>query len=161
VVRETERRQQWEAWRAGRTPVVSMGVRLSFMGEGAHAGPVTGSEVDVNFIRSTVRVGLSSFAGVRRLADRRDLLFVESVALGVTYAFRWSPFLLARFGMGALLSERFGEDTVHLLRAMGFEAGFDCRAGAHAIITPAIGYTRYSIADAGWDSVSLKISVGF
>ena len=147
-------------WAQG-APLTSVGVRLSWMGEGKDAGPLTGAEVDFNLVKTDVRVGLSTFLGVRVLSDRGDLMMLESISIGMQRRWRYSPYIVARAGVGVLISNRFGEDVSHLVRAIGVEAGVDSRVTESLVITPSVGYVGYAINDAFWSSVTMKISIGF
>jgi hypothetical protein len=155
------RRRERDALFSAHVPAVSMGSRLFFMGEGDSPGVTPGVEVDANLIRTNVRVGLTSFVGVRHIGNRRDLLFQENIALGIQHPWHLSPFLLFRAGLGVMLSERFGEQNAYLVRTIGVDVGMDCRIGKMLMLSPSIGYTRLAVSAAGWDTVSLKVSVGF
>jgi hypothetical protein len=147
-------------WGRG-APLTSVGVRIAWMGEGDDPGPVTSAEIDVNFSKVAVRAGLSSSIGVRSLAHRADLLFVESVSFGAQLPWRFSPYVLARAGIGALATNRFGEDLAYLVRSLGAEAGLDCRVTRWFVVTPALGYALFAIDDAYWHSFTARLSVGF
>jgi hypothetical protein len=155
---ESLRRQS--LWGRG-APLTSVGVRLSWMGEGGDPGLVTSAEIDVNLVKTKVRVGLSSSIGVRSLEARDDLLFVESVTLGAQLPWRFSPYVVARAGVGALVTNRFGEDLTYVVRALGVEAGLDCRLTRWLVVTPSFGYTSYAIDAAHWNSFTAKLAIGF
>lgn len=180
---ETRRRRMWEGrqrraeeerraaegfeslmrtslWGRG-APLTSVGARFSWMGEGDDSGPVSSAEIDVNLLKTRVRVGLSSSIGVRALDHRDDLLFVESVSAGVQLPWRFSPYIVARAGVGGLVQNRFGRDLVYVVRAFGAEAGLDCRVTRTLVVTPSFGYTSYGIDNAIWNSFTAKLSVGF
>ncbi|MDD5308565.1 MAG: hypothetical protein PHU25_14685 [Deltaproteobacteria bacterium] len=142
-------------------PLVSLGYRVSFMGEGRDAGPVHGAEIDVNPSRTYLRAGFSTFVGVRALDRQNELLFMEHVTVGVEWPWRFAPFALLRAGIGGLASRRFGEDSVALVRSIGTEVGVDCHLGLGTILSPSVGYVRYMVNDAYWNSVTAKISIGF
>ncbi|HUT78327.1 MAG TPA: hypothetical protein VM285_11600, partial [Polyangia bacterium] len=152
-----DRKSLWE--RAA--PLIAVGVRLSWMGEDGHPGPLAGAEIDFNPIKTRLRVGLSSFIGVRRLVDRGELAFIEHVSAGLQIPWRYSPYLLARGGIGVLAGERFFEPVNHLLRTVGVDIGIDCHITDAIVVTPVIGYARYVINDAYWDSATLRLGVGF
>jgi hypothetical protein len=122
---------------------------------------VSSAEIDVNLMKTKVRVGLSSSIGVRSLAHRDDLLFVESVSLGAQLPWRFSPYVLARAGVGALAANRFGEDLIYVVRSLGAEVGLDCRLTRWLVVTPSFGYTSYAIDAAHWNSFTAKLSIGF
>jgi hypothetical protein len=147
-------------WGRG-APLTSVGVRLSWMGEGDEPGVVSSAEIDVNLVKTKLRVGLSSSIGVRSLPHRDDLLFVESVSLGVQLPWRFSPYVLARAGVGALATNRFGEDITYVVRSLGAEVGLDCRVARWLVVTPSLGYVSYGIDNARWDGFTAKLSVGF
>jgi len=147
-------------WGRG-APLTSVGVRFSWMGEGDEPGLVSSAEIDVNLVKTKVRVGLSSSIGVRSLPHRDDLLFVESVSLGAQLPWRFSPYILARAGVGGLATNRFGEDLIHVVRALGVEVGLDCRVMRWLVVTPSFGYASYAIDAAHWNSFTAKLSVGF
>jgi hypothetical protein len=175
ALEEQRRDSLLDEWRSGRerswrhrktlweraAPLTAVGVRLSWMGEDRHPGPLAGAEIDFNPIKTRLRVGLSSFIGVRRLAERGELAFLEHVSVGLQIPWRWSPYLLARAGIGVLAAERFGEPVNHLVRSIGAEAGLDCHITDAMVITPVIGYARYVIDDVYWESVTLRLGVGF
>jgi hypothetical protein len=147
-------------WGRG-APLTSVGARLSWMGEGDDPGPVSAAEIEVNLVKTRLRVGLSSSIGVRSLPSRDDLLFVESVTIGAQLPWRFSPYVLARFGVGGLSTNRFGEELLHVVRAVGAEAGIDCRPARWLVVTPSLGYVTYAIDNARWHSFTAKLSVGF
>jgi len=180
---ETRRRRMWEGrqrraeeerravegfeslrrtslWGRG-APLTSVGVRFSWMGEGGDPGPVSSAELDVNLVKTKIRVGLSSSIGVRSLSHRDDLLFLESVSLGAQLPWRFSPYVLVRAGVGGLVENRFGEDLIDVVRSLGAEVGLDCRATRWLVITPSFGYASYAIDAAHWNSFTAKLSVGF
>lgn len=141
-------------------PLMSIGGRLSWMGEAKNPGPVTGAEIDLNLLRGNIRMGLSSFIGIRHIS-RNEMIFLESITVGMQYPWRFAPYILGRFGVGVIVSRRFGYDVTELVRGFGFDAGVDCRVSKAFIVTPSVGYVRYGISEATWDSVSLKIAIGF
>lgn len=142
-------------------PLTSLGVRMWWMGEGTRSGPVTSAEIDINLLKTRLRVGLSTAIGVRALEERNDLVFLEHITLGVQKPWRYSPFLLARGGIGALVTNRFDENLTYLVRSIGLEGGLDSRVTESVVISSSFGYARYMIDDAYWDSFTMKISVGF
>jgi hypothetical protein len=142
-------------------PLVALGGRMAFMPEGESPGRLAGMEIDVNFLRGAVRLGLSGFAGGRRVGDRRDMIVNGSLTVGFQQVGRFAPFVLGRFGIGVLMQERFGEGVVDLLRNMGVEAGVDCRLRGGFAITPSVGFIQYAVNDVTWNSAALKLSVGF
>jgi hypothetical protein len=154
---QRDRRSLWE--RAA--PLTAVGVRLSWLGGDGHPGPLTGAEIDLNPVRSRLRIGLSSFLGVRQLADRGELVFLEHLSAGLQFPWRWSPYLVIRGGIGALATERFGESLHHLLWSVGVEAGLDCHLSGSMVLTPVVGYSRYVMNDAYWDTLTLRLGVGF
>jgi len=147
-------------WTQG-APLTSVGGRISWMGEGESPGLVSGAEIDFNVVKNVIRVGLSSFIGIRKLDDRRDLIFLEHVSVGFQKPWRYSPYIVARGGLGALFTSRFGEDLTYLVRSIGAEAGIDCRITRSIVITPSFGYTRHMIDEAYWNSYTMKLSIGF
>lgn len=169
------REREFQDWRAGQqlaavrqralwergAPLTSVGVRLSWMGEASSSGPVTGAEIDVNLLKTVFRVGLSTMIAVRALDDRDDMVFLESLSVGIQRPWRFSPFLLARGSIGALVTDRFAENLTYLVRSVGIEAGLDSRVTESVVISVSAGYVRYMIDDAYWNSGALKISLGF
>jgi hypothetical protein len=147
-------------WGRG-APLTSVGVRFSWMGEGDDPGLVSSAEIEVNLVKTKVRVGLSSSIGVRALSHRDDLLFLESVSLGAQLPWRFSPYALVRAGVGGLVTNRFGEDLIGVVRSLGVEVGLDCRVTRWLVVTPSFGYASYAIDAARWDSFTAKLSVGF
>jgi len=147
-------------WGRG-APLTSVGARFSWMAEGDDPGLVSSAEIDVNLVKTKVRVGLSSSIGVRALERRDDLLFVESVSLGAQLPWRFSPYIVARAGVGALVTNRFGEDLTYVVRTLGAEAGLDCRLTRWLVVSPSFGYAMYAIDAAHWNSFTARLSVGF
>jgi len=147
-------------WGRG-APLTSVGMRLSWMEEAADAGQVTGAELDFNLSKTKVRVGLSTFIGIRRLSERGDLVFLENVSVGMQYPWRFSPYIVARGGLGTLISNRFGVDITYLIRTLGLEGGVDCRITKAIVITPSFGYIRCAIDNVYWNSFTAKLAVGF
>jgi hypothetical protein len=142
-------------------PLTSLGIRIWWMGEGERSGPVTSAEIDINLLKSKLRIGLSTAIGVRSLEERNDLVFMEHVTIGAQKPWRYSPFLLARGGIGALVSNRFDENLTYLVRSIGLEGGLDNRVTNSVVISASFGYARYMVDEAYWDSFTFKVSVGF
>ncbi|MBN2715812.1 MAG: hypothetical protein JXX14_08150 [Deltaproteobacteria bacterium] len=153
---DDEEKALWEK----AAPLVSIGTRLSLMGEARQPGPLVGAEIDLNMLRSNIRVGLSSFIGVRYVS-RNELMFLESFSIGVQRPWRYSPYISGRFGIGGIVSYRFGENVLNRVRGLGVDAGVDCHVSHAVTITPAVGYVRYAIERVTWDSVAIKIALGF
>lgn len=147
-------------WTRG-APLTSLGLRLSWMGEGRDGGPVAGAEAEINPLRSWIRVGGSLFFGVRSLSSRDETLFLARATVGIQRPWRYSPYLVAAGGLGVLMASRFGEDLAYFVRSLGVEGGMDCHATRNIVITPSLGWVRYSVEDAHWDSFTVKVSVGF
>jgi hypothetical protein len=152
--------RQRELWGRG-APLTSVGVRVSWMGEGDGSGPITGAEIDLNLLKTVIRVGLSTMIGVRSLEERNDIVFLEHLSLGVQKPWRYSPFVVARGGIGALVSNRFDENLTYLIRSVGVEAGLDNRVTESVVVSSSFGYVRYMVDEAYWNSFTLRISVGF
>ena len=142
-------------------PLSSMGLRLSWMGDAYSSGPLAGPEIEINLLKNRARLGLSTFVGIRSLKTRGDLVFLQSVAIGIQKPWRYSPYVLARAGVGALLSNRFGADITYLMRTLGVETGADCRISKSFVITPSVGYIRFAVNDVHWNSVTIKLTTGF
>lgn len=142
-------------------PLTSLGYRMFWMPEDGHPGIVSTAEIDLNLARYRLRAGFSSLIGVRSLPSRDELIFLEHITIGFQWPWRFSPFVIARGGVGALASERFGEDLVYLVTSVGVEAGIDSWVNPWMAIAPSLGYTRCMIDNAYWDSFTFKISVGF
>ncbi len=147
-------------WGRG-APIASLGARVSWMGEGSDPGFISGPEIDINILRRKIRLGLSTTMGFRILPDRTDMIFMEHVSVGVQLPWRFSPYLIVKMGLGPLASNRFGNDLTYLVRALGAESGLDCRVARSLVITPSVGYVRYVVDDAYWNSFTAKIAVGF
>ena len=147
-------------WGKG-APIASLGARVSWMGEGSDPGFITGPEIDINILRKKIRLGLSTTMGFRILPDRTDMIFMEHVSAGIQLPWRFSPYLIAKAGLGPLVSNRFGNDLTYLVRSLGAESGLDCRVNRALVITPSVGYVRYVVDDAYWNSFTAKIAVGF
>jgi hypothetical protein len=147
-------------WGKG-APTASLGARVSWMGEGSDPGFITGPEIDINILRKKIRLGLSTTIGFRILPDRTDMIFMEHVSAGIQLPWRFSPYLIVKAGLGPLASNRFGNDLTYLVRSFGAESGLDCRVNRVLVITPSVGYVRYVVDDAYWNSFTAKISVGF
>lgn len=147
-------------WGKG-APIASIGARISWMGEGNDPGFISGPEIDINVLRKKVRLGLSTTIGFRTLVDRTDMIFMEHVSVGLQLPWRFSPYLIARMGLGPLVSNRFGTDLTYLVFALGAESGLDCRVTRSLVITPSVGYVRYLVDGAYWNSFTGKVSVGF
>jgi hypothetical protein len=142
-------------------PLTSIGFRMSWMGEGEDAGPLSTFEIDLNLARYRFRAGLSSLVGLRSLDTRDELVFLEHISLGFQWPSRFSPYIVARGGVGMLVTERFGADLVYLMSSAGVEMGIDCWLSPWIAVTPSLGYARYIVSGAYWDSFTFKISVGF
>jgi len=142
-------------------PLASIGMRLSWMGEGTDSGPVAGAEMEFNPLKGRFRLGGALFLGARNLTDREDALFLGTLSVGLQRPWRYSPYLIARGGIGALMSNRSGEDLTYLAASVGVEGGIDSRVTRSLVITPSLGYVRHYVRDAHWDSFTVKLSVGF
>jgi hypothetical protein len=147
-------------WGRG-APLVSAGLRISWMREGDDPGPVASAEIDVNFAKTALRAGLSSAIGVRSLSHRDDLVFMESVSVGAQLPWRFSPYVVGRAGIGALATNRFGQDMTYVVRSLGAEVGLDCRIARWLVVTPSLGYAVLAVDSAYWNSFTARLSVGF
>ena len=142
-------------------PITSLGARLFFMGEGRHPGPVSGAEIDVQLSRYRLRAGFSTFLGIRALEDRNELIFLESLSVGAQIPSRFSPFIIAKGGIGLAAVERFETDRAYLLTSIGTEAGVDAWVNPWLSIAPSIGFVRTTMDNVYWYSVTFKLAVGF
>ncbi len=142
-------------------PLTSLGYRLFWMREGNDAGLVNAAEIDFNLARYRLRAGLSTLIGVRVLPTRDELVFLEHLAAGFQWPWRFSPYVVIRGGVGIMASERFGEQLVYLLTSLGAEVGVDSWITPWMAVTPSFGYVRCMLDNAYWDSFTFKISVGF
>jgi hypothetical protein len=142
-------------------PITSVGARLFWMPEGPHAGPVGAAEIDANLARYRLRAGLSSLIGVRALKTRSELVFIESVSIGFQWPRRYSPFIIARGGIGLTAGERFKESQIYMMTALGAEVGMDTWLNPWIAISPSLGYMRCIVNNAYWHSFTAKLSVGF
>jgi hypothetical protein len=178
---ESQRNERWQkdtSLRAARTqdkkgderrrllsslaaPITSLGARILWLPEGPHPGPVGATEIDVNLARYRLRAGLSSLLGVRGVKIRNELIFIQTVTLGFQWPRRLSPFLVARGGVGLTATERFGEDQVYLMTALGAEGGMDAWISPWIAVSPSLGYMRCTVNNAYWHSFTAKVSVGF
>lgn len=142
-------------------PLTSLGFRMFWMGEGNDPGAVNAIEIDLNLARYRFRVGLSTLIGVRSLPGRNELVFLEHVALGFQWPWRYSPFIVVRGGVGVSANERFGVSFVNLLTSVGVDIGVDSWITPWIAITPTVGYTRTMLDNAYWNSFTFKIAMGF
>lgn len=141
--------------------LTSLGVRFFWLGEGNDPGTTSGAEIELGLMRKELRLGLSSFFGVRLVRSRSDLVFVERVNVGYQYLGRFSPYIVAQAGLGAMATERFGVERVLLARSLGFELGLDAWVAGRLGVSPSLGFTRFVVEDAYWHSFTMKVSVGF
>jgi hypothetical protein len=156
--RDLERRRLYNKRGA---PLTSMGFRVLWMAEGNDPGPVGGAEIDLNLARYRFRAGLSMLLGLRDLDARDELIFLGNVSIGVQSLQRFSPFIVARGGLGMMKTERFQIDQVYLITSLGVDVGLDSWVTPWLAITPSVGYMRCAIDGAYWHSVTGKLSIGF
>lgn len=142
-------------------PLTSLGYRMFWMGEENDPGPVNTVEIDLNLARYRFRAGLSTLIGVRTLSGRNELVFLEHVALGFQYPWRYSPYIIARGGVGVLANERFGVSFVNLITSLGAEIGIDSWVTPWIAITTSVGYVRTMMNNAYWNSFTFKVALGF
>lgn len=142
-------------------PIASLGGRVFFMGEEDHLGPVSGAEIDFQLARYHLRAGFSTFLGIRALEARNELVFLESLSIGAQIPSRFSPFFIAKGGLGMIATERFETDQAYLLTAFGAEAGLDAWVHPWLSITPSFGFMRCTVNNAYWNSFTFKLAVGF
>jgi hypothetical protein len=142
-------------------PITSLGARIFFLGEEDHAGPVSGAEIDIHLARYRLRAGLSTFLGIRALSERNELVFLEGLTVGAQLPGRFSPFIIARGGLGMVAAERFSMDQYYLLTAFGTEVGLDAWVHPWLSISPSVGFVRCTIENAYWNSFTAKIAFGF
>ena len=143
-------------------PITSLGARIFFMGEGRHPGPVSGAEIDLQLARYRLRAGFSTFLGIRALNSRNELIFLESLSVGAQIPARFSPFIIAKGGLGMAAADRFETDRAYLLTSLGMEAGMDAWVHPWLSITPSLGFIRTTMNnDVYWYSVTFKLAVGF
>ena len=139
-------------------PLTSLGFRMFWMGEGNDSGPVGSGEIEVNLARYWFRGGLSTLFGTRSVQERSDFLFLSHLSAGFQWPNRFSPFLVARGGLGLL---SISSNQNHLLGSVGFDGGVDSWITPKIAISVSVGYKRLITEEAHWDSVSYRISVGF
>ena len=142
-------------------PLTSLGGRIFWMGESNYPGPVGAAEIDVNIIRYKVRAGMSTLLGIRALNSRNDLVFLESLNIGMQWPGRFSPYVIAKGGVGVLATSRSGVDDAYLLSAFGTETGIDVWLHPWLAITPSVGYMISFTNDKYWNSFTCKVAVGF
>lgn len=142
-------------------PIASLGARVFFMGEEKHIGPVSGAEIDLQLARYRLRAGFSTFLGIRALAARNELVFLESLSIGVQIPSRFSPFIIAKGGLGMIATERFETDRAYLLTGFGAEVGIDSWIHPWLSITPSLGFMRSTVNNAYWNSFTFKLAIGF
>jgi hypothetical protein len=159
--RQRRRRLNYSQRQNSGMPFVSFGGRLAFMGYKKSAGPVIGSEVQMNFADRYFRTGISTFAGVRQAGGKNDMLLMETLEVGVHRPWRFAPYVVARFGVGAMFSQSFGEPQTYLVPSVGVEAGIDARITAGLVGGVSMGYLRYTTDGVHWNSATLKFHVGF
>lgn len=142
-------------------PLASLGVRMLWLGESGHPGPVGLGEIEINFARYRLRVGTASSLGVRVLELRNELVFLQSASVGVQLPMRFTPYLVARGGIGIITTERFNATMVYMMTAVGAEAGIDAWITPWTAVSPTIGYLRCAANNAYWHTVTLKVAIGF
>ncbi len=142
-------------------PITSLGARIFFLGEGKHAGPTLGAEIDLHLARYKLRAGLSTFLGIRALPTRNELVFLEGLSVGAQLPARYSPFAVVRGGVGMVASERFYVNQYYLMTAVGAEIGIDAWVHPWLSISPSVGYLRCTVDNAYWHTFTAKLAVGF
>ncbi len=142
-------------------PLASLGVRMLWLGENGHPGPVGLGEIEVNIARYRLRAGTASSLGIRVLESRNELVFLQSASAGVQLPMRFTPYIVARGGIGIMATERFNHGYMYLMTAVGAEAGIDAWITPWTAISPSLGYLRCTANDAYWHTVTLKIAIGF
>jgi hypothetical protein len=142
-------------------PLASVGARFFFLGEGRSLGWTGGAEIDFHFVRRRVRAGASAFLGIRNPNARKEPLFLERLSLGAQLPGRFSPFIVAKGGIGALATNRFRTDLAYLMTSIGIEAGVDAWINPWLVLEPSFGFERYMVKNAYWNSFTWKLAVGF
>ncbi len=143
-------------------PLASLGMRLFFLGEDGHAGPVAGAEIDLHAARSIFRAGISTLIGVRTLPNRNEMVFLEGLSAGIQLPQKVSPFIIAKGGIGMMATNRFETAQFYLLTTIGFEGGIDIWfSKSQTAVSLSLGFMRCTVNDAYWHSVTYKLSVGF
>jgi hypothetical protein len=142
-------------------PITSLGFRMFWMGEDNDSGPVSSAEIEVNLARYWFRAGISTLFGARYVQEQNEFVFLTHLSAGFQWPHRFSPFLVARGGMGFLSSRRLQDDLVYLLTSVGFDTGIDSWITPWIAISVSAGYERCMSENSHWDSFSYKISVGF
>ena len=142
-------------------PLASLGFRVFWMAEGNDSGPVGAAEVEVNLVRYRLRAGVSTLLGLRDLESRNELIFLGNMSIGIQSPKRFSPYIVAKGGIGMSKTERFYTDQLYLLSSLGAEVGVDAWVTRWIAVTPGMGYMRCTADNAYWHSFTGKISIGF
>jgi hypothetical protein len=154
---DTDKAREQHVYALG-APLTSLGFRMFWMGEGNDSGPVSSAEIDINPARYWFRGGISTLFGARYVQERNEFVFLTHLTAGFQWPQRFSPFLVARGGIGLLSSQT---DSVFLLGSVGFDAGIDFWITPWIAVSASAGYERSMLENAHWDSFTYKISVGF
>jgi hypothetical protein len=155
--RETARRKLLSSLGA---PIASLGGRIFWLeDDNARPDPVGAAEVDVNLIRYNIRAGFSTLVGIQ--SEKGDLVFLESLSLGMQWPSRFSPFLLIKGGLGFSVSETATTTVSRLLSTVGAEAGLDAWLHPWLAITPSLGYMRCMEKDSYSHTLTAKLAIGF
>ena len=142
-------------------PLTSLGGRLLWLGEGRDSGMVGAAEIDVNLMRYRLRAGVSTLLGLRAMTGPNDLVFLESLNVGIQWPSRFSPYGIIRGGIGALLSNDGKSTNAVLVGTVGFDVGIDVWTSPWLVLTPSVGYMG-NIRDKKYrNTFTAKIAIGF
>jgi len=124
-------------------------------------GAVEAFDVSIFPIQGAVRFGGTVEGGLRNEATDDDLLMRVYATLGWQHPARVTPFVVATLGFGTIAQTRFGITDWAVLGSFGVDAGAEVRAGGSFRLGASIGLLRVLARGARYDSLSIRLSLGF
>lgn len=135
--------------------------RVYWMTDWHDEGAVNAFDVSIFPLRGPFRLGGSLEAGLRNEATDDDLVLRAYANLGWQRPGRVTPYVVATIGLGTIAQTRFGITDWAVLGSFGLDAGAEVRLGTSFRMGASLGLLRVLARDTRFDSVSIRLSLGF
>jgi len=135
--------------------------RFYFMTDWHDEGAVNAVDVTVFPIQGAFRLGGTVEAGLRNDASEDDLVLRAYASAGWQHPARVTPYVALALGFGTIAQTRFGITDWSVLGSFGLDAGAEVRLGTSFRFGGSLGLLRTLARGARYDSISLRLSVGF
>jgi hypothetical protein len=98
---------------------------------------------------------------MRNDGNEEDLVLRAYASAGWQHPARVTPYVVAALGVGTIAQTRFGITDWAVLGSFGLDAGAEVRIGTSFRLGGSLGLLRTLARGARYDSISLRLSLGF